>query len=301
VRPAHQRSGQSSAENPETKRRVFARGANASTNQSEVSRTVRCVVWLAVLVGSACKSGALAESIWPPSDFEILVEELELNGTEARVMRRFRAGPDGLVTYGTSKKSVVDPETHTLLPVFDRLCVYRLVKESIRALARRLDRARIAELERIQGERGVEEGPGLAMTWQAFGRRHVVTARGRLHGPMAELMALVAAHLPPGETFGLPGLAERPVVPVLVGVPAPREDAAGALEAHERMLAERPEDEVWLLDAFALACHLSRRNSAEALLQRWCDATAAERMTNTPPEEEPRLQPEVLQRMLPAR
>jgi len=267
------------------------------------------VVWLALLFGSACKSDAPAPSIWPPSDFEILVEELQLDGAEARVQRRFRAvtldapasgGPEGLVTYGTSTKSVVDPETHTLLPVFERLSVYRLVPTSIRALARRLDRAGIAELERIQGERGVEEGPGLAMTWQAFGSRHVVTARGRLHGPMAEIMALVAAHLPPGEHFGLPGIAERPVVPVLVGVPAPREDAAGALEAHERMLAKRPEDQPWLLDAFALACHLSRRNSAEALLQRWSDATAAQRMASPFPDEEPRLRPEVLQRMLPA-
>ena len=268
-------------------------------------------MWLVLLFGSACKSGSLAASIWPPSDLEILVEELELDGAEARVLRRFRAvvvaaatgdetGPDGLVTYGTSTQSVVDPETRTLLPVFDRLSVYRLVPTSIRALARRLDRAGIAELEHIQGERGVEEGTGLAMTWQAFGRRHVLTARGRLHGPMAEIMALVAAHLPPGENFGLPGLAQRPVVPVLVGVPAPREDAAGALEAHERMLAERPEDQAWLLDAFALACRLSRRNSAEALLQRWSDATAAQRLANTFPEEEPRLRPEVLQRMLPA-
>ena len=259
-----------------------------------------CFVWVALLSCSACKSDERARSIWPPSDLEILVEELEIDGAEARVMRRFRAGPDGLVTYGTSSQSVVDQETHTLLPVFDRLCVYRLVPTSIRALARRLDRAGIAELERIQGERGVEEGTGLAMTWQAFGRRHVVTARGRLHGPMAEIMALIAAHLPPGENFGLPGLAERPVVPVLVGVPAPRDDAAGALEAHERMLVERPEDQAWLLDAFALACHLSRRDSAEELLQRWSDATVAQRTAGMFPDEEPRLRPEVLQRMLPA-
>ncbi|HEU4419922.1 MAG TPA: hypothetical protein VFT55_13400 [Planctomycetota bacterium] len=270
---------------------------------------VACVIWFALLVGSACKSDERARSIWPPSDLEILVEELELDGAEARVLRRFRAvvlespaepGPDGLAAYGTSSHSVVDPETRTLLPVFDRLSVYRLVPTSIRALARRLDRAGIAELEHIQGERGVEEGTGLAMTWQAFGRRHVLTARGRLHGPMAEIMALVAAHLPPGENFGLPGLAQRPVVPVLVGVPPPREGAAGALEAHERMLVERPEDQAWLLDAFALACHLSRRTSAEALLQRWSDATAPQRLANTFPDEEPRLRPEVLQRMLPA-
>ncbi|HEX6809988.1 MAG TPA: hypothetical protein VF384_00070 [Planctomycetota bacterium] len=284
MRTAHQRSGQSSRALAK-QGRTFARSSSA--------------IWLALtLAASACKSDARAKSIWPPADLEILVEELQVDGAEARVLRRFRAGADGLVAYGTSSRSVEDPETHTLLPVFDRLSVYRLVPESIRALARKLDKAGIAELDRVQGERGVEEGTSLAMEWQAFGRRHVVTARGRLHGPMAEIMALVGAHLPPGEGFGLPGLADRPVVPVLRGVPAPRLDAAAAFEAHERMLAERPEDEGWLLDAFALACHLEKRSNAEALLQRWSDLTAAER-TAPFPEEESRLAPAVLQRMLP--
>jgi hypothetical protein len=255
---------------------------------------------LLLVAVSACASDALPDSLWPPSDFEIQIEEVRLDGAEARVVRRFRAVANGLVTYGTSSKSVADRETSTLLPVFDRLSVYRLVPTSIRALSRRLYRCGCGELERIQGERGVTDGPSLALTWKAFGQRHVVTARGRLHGPMAEIMAVVAAHLPPGESFGLPGLAERPVVPVLRGVPLPGVDAPGALRVHEDLLRAHPEDEGWLLDAFALACDLAQRDHAIDLLARWSGVVGALRPPGAFPEEEPRLVPAVLERMLPA-
>lgn len=248
----------------------------------------------------ACQSEPLAESIWPPSDFEIQIEEVQLVGSEARVVRRFRAGADGLVAYGTSANAIVDPVTRTLLPVFDRLSVYRLVPMSMRALVRRLDDFGIGQLDRVQGERGAVDGPSLALSWHAFGRGHVITARGRVHGAMAEILALIAAHLPPGEGFALPGLADRLVVPVLRGVPEPRTDAAGSLAALAEMLIERPDDSTVMLDAFALACHLIRRDKAEEMLRRWTVVMDKQRPPDMFPEEEPRLVPAVLQRMLPA-
>ncbi|MEO6593602.1 MAG: hypothetical protein ABIP94_02490 [Planctomycetota bacterium] len=239
--------------------------------------------------------------MWPPDDFELIIEEIHVDDGAARVVRRFRAGSDGVVAYATSSSSVVDAESATLLPVFDRLAVYQLVPTSIRALARRLDQAGIADLERVQGERSATDGPSLAVVWHAFGRRQVITARGRVHGAMAEILAVVAAHLPPGETFGLPGEAERPVVPVLRGVPVPVSDAIGALRAHQDLLALHPDDRALMLDAFALACQLARRDTAEGLLRRWTEATADQRRQQEMfPEGEPRLTPEVLQRLLPA-
>ncbi len=291
MRPAHQRSEQSWLA-------ACALGAAAP----HVFGCGIVVLGLALLFGaSACTTESLADSIWPPSDFEILVEEVHMEGSEPRVVRRFRASADGVVAYGTSSISVVDQETRTLLPVFDRLSVYRLVPTSIRALARRLDRCGVGEMDRIQGERGAEDGVSIALAWQAFGKRRLVTARGRVHGAMAECMAVVAAHLPPGEGFGLPGLAERVVVPVLRGVPRPEADAAGALQAHQELLGKHRENQGWLLDAFALACHLAQRESAEVLLRRWTDVMAAQHPPSTFLEDEPRLMPAVLQRMLPAR
>ncbi|MCA8974486.1 MAG: hypothetical protein KDC98_07175, partial [Planctomycetes bacterium] len=96
-----------------------------------------------------------------------------------------------------------------------------------------------------------------------------VTSRGRVHGPMAQVLAIAAAHFPPGERLETPGVGDLDVTAVLHGVPAPRDDAAGALQAHLDLLAEAPEDEGWLLDAFALACSLGRRELAAELLERW--------------------------------
>lgn len=252
------------------------------------------------VVLAACAGNNLPESIWPPRDFDLIVEEVALDGARAQVTRRFRARADGIVSYATAARSVVDPETGTALPVFERLSIYRLVPTSIRALARRIERIGILELDTVQGERGVVEGPSLVLTWQAFGRRHVITARGRLHGAMAEVLAVVSSHLPEGEDFGLPGVADRPVVPVLRGVPAPLDDASAALSAHVDLCELRSDDEDLLLDAFALACHLGRRSVAEELLARWLEATAARRRQQQLfPEEEPMLAESVLERMLP--
>jgi hypothetical protein len=255
---------------------------------------------LLLLHVTGCTGNALPDSIWPPVDFELAFEEVKIENGTANVVRRFRARADGVVAYATSSRAIVDATTGTALPVFDRLSVYELVPTSIRALARRIDRCGILEFDRVQGERGVVEGSSLVLSWQAFYQRRVITARGRVHGAMAQVLAIVAEHLPDGEAFGLPELGERPVVPVLRGVPDPLGDAAGALHAHRQLLARRPADRTLLLDAFALACDLGRRSAAEELLAQWLTLTATERHQQEMfPEQEPRLTAALLERLLP--
>lgn len=255
---------------------------------------------LLLLHAVSCTGNALPDSIWPPVDFELVVEEVHVANGSANIVRRFRARADGIVSYATSTRAVVDAATGTNVPVFERLSVYELVPTSIRALARRIDRCGILELDRVQGERGVVDGPSLVLSWQAFDRRQVITARGRVHGAMAQVLAIVAEHLPDGETFGLPELGERPVVPVLRGVPKPVSDPAGALAAHRQLLERRRDDRTLLLDAFALACDLGRRVAAEELLAQWLTLTATERRQQEMfPEQEPRLTAAVLERLLP--
>lgn len=271
-----------------------------ATHQRSVQSWAKSAAALLVWSAAGCASNALPDSIWPPADFELAIEEVRVDNGTAQVVRRFRAQADGVVTYATSQRAVVDPASGTALPVFDRLSIYRLVPTSIRALARRIDRCGILELDVVQGERGKVDGPGLKLTWQAFGRRQEITARGRVHGGMAQVLTIVIEHLPDGETFDLPELAQRPVVPVLRGVPAPRLDAAGALGAWRELLVDRPADRALLLDAFALACDLGRRSAAEELLAQWVRVTAAERRQQEPsPEPDPRLTAAVLERLLP--
>lgn len=239
--------------------------------------------------------------MWPPSNFELRVEEVRVDGDGARVMRRFRALANGVVSYATSSESIVDPETKTRLPVFDRLCAYRLVPQSVRALARRIHRAGVLELETRQGERGRPSDTWLVLSFCAMDRSTTITAQGRVHGSMADILSIVMAHMPEGESFELPGVAERPVVPVLRGVPQPPRSAPLALEGHAQLLREVPRDRTFLEDAFALACRLDRRAEAEELLGAWTAVTADERRRQDLfPEGEVHLTPEVLQRLLPA-
>lgn len=261
-----------------------------------------CESWLAsCALLAACASDPLPDSMWPPADFELRVEQIRLDDGSPQIAKRFRALADGVVSFATASTSVVDLATGTRLPVFDRVAAYRLVPTSIRALARRIHRAGVLDLDTRQGERGVSAANWLVVHWQAFDRTTALTATGRVHGPMADILSIVMAHLPDGESFDVPGLSDRPVVPVLRGVPAPLGDGVAALEAHVRLLQEHPADRTLLEDAFALACATGDRAQAERLLDQWADATAAARQAAEMfPDGPPQLTPDILRRLLPA-
>jgi len=255
---------------------------------------------LVLALAAACRSTRLPDTIWPPADFELVVAE-QRDGPEGRqVVRRFRVRSDGLAVYGTASESLVDSSSGARLPVFTNLSVYRLVPECTRALARRVDRLGVLELDRVQGERGAVDPGTVVLSWRAFGRSSRLEARGRVHGAMAEILAVVAAHLPEGEQFAAPGVAGRGVASVLSGVPRPSADAAGALAAQAELLRAGPGDPALALDAFALACRLGRRAEAIGMLQRWTALTADERQqAEAFPDGEARLQPAILERLLP--
>jgi hypothetical protein len=242
-----------------------------------------------LLALACCTAGGQQPSIWPPADFALHVEEVALGVDAAHTLRRFRVAADGIVVYGVATGEVVDATSGTALPVFGCLCVYELVPTCTRALTRRIARAGVLELAAEQGQREGEVAVGTVLRWRAFDRRAMLTSRGRVHGEMAEILAVVAAHLPAGEAFATPGVAERGVGPVLRGVPELRSDPAGALQACLDLLAAR-EDEGLLLDAFALATSLGRAELATGLLARWRAVRAADA----------ELTAEILSRMTPA-
>ena len=99
---------------------------------------------------AACVETGAGESIWPPVDFELRVEEVKVVEGTARTVREVRVFGDGLVVYGTSGRAVVDAETGTALPVFDRLCAYQLVPTSIRAFGRRLDALGVTRIDTVR-------------------------------------------------------------------------------------------------------------------------------------------------------
>ena len=234
-------------------------------------RATRTFLAVSALLAVACGGRELAPSIWPPEDFSLVVEELREDGDRMHVIRRLQVDASGLVVYGTSAQPLVDEQTGASLPVLDRLAVYALEPTSLRFLARKLDRLGITTMATpaTAGSSSV----GVSVTWQAFAQRRVLTSTGRLRGSFGEVLALLAAHLPPGESFDTK--MTRPVVSVLRGAPVPVTDAGGALAAMIQRLGERPADAGLLLSAFALACRVGDRQEAERLLDRWQDVERA--------------------------
>lgn len=252
-----------------------------------------------VAVCAACASQEARPSIWPPPDFELTVEEFRGDRGAPRVVRRVQFVADGLVVYACADRVLRDDETQLELPLFDRLCVYRLVPTCVRALARRLHRLGITELDRQQGEASSPDTSGLGLTWQAFGVQKVLVARGRTHGPMAEILQVVMEHLPDGEVFVDALRQDRPVVSVLRGVPEPRRDAAGALGALVELAVERPGDAELVLHAFALACDRGQREVAAGLLEQWRRLMAAAPAAEAFADETTNVTVAALQRLLP--
>jgi hypothetical protein len=264
----------------------------------------RVLALLAAVTAAGCASDDLAPSIWPPPDFVCIVEELQETDGLVQVVRRFRIGADGIVVHARAAAPLVDAETGTMLPVWDRVSAYRLVPSSLRAFARRLDRLGIGEMDITQGERRSDSKQAVSINWTAFGAQRRVFARGRVFGPMADVLATVMAHLPDGERLSVPGLEGRPIVPVLRGVPKPVADVDGALRLHQQLLVDRSEDTELLLATFALACRAGRRELAQGLAQQWLEVeqkVRAEASSGTFPDGGQLLLVEVgvLQRLLP--
>lgn len=225
-----------------------------------------------MLPATACVGDLLEPSIWPPANFSLDVEESRQDGDVMHVVRRLRVEASGVVLYATSSQPLVDPTGSVSLPVFDRMAIYRLEPAAVRALSRKLDRLGVDEL--AAADSGAAGDVDLVLRWRAFAEQRVLTCVGRPRAGLAEVLALVAAHLPPGEALETP--IGRPVVPVLSGVPAPREDAAGALAAVCSQLADRPADRELLLIAFGLAARIGARADAEQFLRQWQAAAQAE-------------------------
>ena len=230
-----------------------------------LSKLVLIAISAVLLAG--CVGNGLPPSVWPPNNFRLVVEEVQREGASVHVIRRIQVVADGTVIYGTSSAPLVDVETGVSWPVFDRLSVYRLEPDCVRVLARRIARLGISDFVVPASAVGQGVGPGLTLQWQAFGSQRIVPSSGRLRGPMAEIMAVVASYLPPGEAFATE--MSRPIVPVLRGVPKPKVGVAEALLAFNERIREDPDDSELVLAAYALACSAGEWQHAEILLERW--------------------------------
>jgi len=254
---------------------------------------------LAVMLAACASSTQQPQSEWPPADFRVEVEWTAGGAIDRAATKRFVAEADGLCFYGKSSAPIVDPVSKAALPVYDTMCVYRVRPECVRLLARKLHQRGVQKLEPQQGAVEDLEAASVRMRHRAFASERTVVAAGQVHGAFVRVLHVVNAYLPPSESFWLQGMTGDPEPENLADVPAPVAAVAGALSWHEERLRERGDDPVMLLDAFALACRLGDRARSEQLLSRWETAAAASATKDAPFGDAPRLQPEMLRRMLP--
>ncbi|MEZ6038199.1 MAG: hypothetical protein R3F29_12000 [Planctomycetota bacterium] len=241
---------------------------------SDLAANLRRSAVVAAALLSGCVGTELPPSLWPPQDFVVELEEVRFVDDGVHVLRRFRVDASGVALYGESEQPLLLPGTNVSLPVFDRLAIYRLAPECVRALSRRICRIGSPDLSVDPGVHGTAE-IGLVVRWQAFQAREELTGAGRLHGVLAEIVALVAAYLPPGvqlhTQFG------RKVVPVLTGVPEVAESGDGALSAYRELREQSGNAPNFLLEGLALACARGARDDADRWLEAWTSATAEQR------------------------
>ena len=249
-------------------------------------------------------------SEWPPQDFELVVEELTERNTGAFVTRRFSVRSDGLCVYAEALETIGDQDRGYELPVFTKICAYRLLRSHTRLLARQLFRRGVLDLNRVEsrGDNPVFGERSIRLFYRAFGNERLVVTSGQVRGPLVRVLNVVNAYVPPGDShlFALPGLAgdreperlnfdtngdgDPDVLPV--------NDAAGALACYELLLQEWPDDPDLLLSTFALACWQGKQVKARGLLDRWLEAAGVASTAAAPFSDPPRITREMLEAIL---
>lgn len=268
--------------------------------QNAKNGTTKVRSWILLAALAACASGPRqVPSEWPPTDFRLFVEEIGPCADGPLETKRFTVAADGFCVFSRSRSPLVDPETGTMIPVFDTVCAYRLRPECTRLLARKLEQRGIRVLEPQQGTGGNFDSKSIRVVHGAFGHDTRIQATGQVHGGFVRLLHVVNAWLPSSERFDMPGMTGDSEPENLGAVPPPVEGVAGALAFVEERLLQVGEDGDLLLDAFALACRAGDRTRSEAFMQRWVEATTRPVTADAPFYDPPRLGVDVLQRMLP--
>ncbi len=218
---------------------------------------------------TSCKGLRLRQSKWPPPDFYLALEYREgsSGGQQVRQCAQFWA--DGWVIYREADTSLLSDFDPTVsLPVFCRMCAYKLEPLSVRHLTRLLDTSGIAQVPRVVGGAAAASGPSIAVQWHAFGKRKRITLQGSVYGPMNRALHVVNSFLPPGHGFALAEMSGDVEPSHLQDVPPVTTSVSDSLDFHRQLFEKFPDDSRLLKDAFALACVQGRWPWAQDFLAK---------------------------------
>ena len=214
----------------------------------DVFRAVPCLVLGAAAASGllGCRSNAIPDSTWPPTDFRIDVFERAARDVRPR-FRSFRVWNSGLALYREADRTLEGVPGP--VPVYATTALYRLHPNSLRTLARELGRAGLLAPPEVVVENREAIGPDARVSWWAFGDRGSASAQQPDRGPLDRSLRVVDAYLPGDRRFG--DAIER--VHRLDEVPEPLTDLRGSLAAHLDVVAKTPGDVDLLRETFALA------------------------------------------------
>ncbi len=218
-------------------------------------------------------------SLYPAADFRLEIEYRVVRDVGVQVLRRVAFDAKGVVTVREAERSLRSTDGSVSLPVFGRLCVYRLHPMSIRWLAQSLARRRVKDMVNIPGpeaQSGELEVIQFDLVYDQ-NKAQLVGRGGRL-GQLRDLLRLANSYLPAAAAFPTGDLpADLPPSRVRA-VPPFCEVIAECLAFHRDRSDRHPDDDAWRRDTLALACAAGEWGHAQQVLGGLKGLSAADRL-----------------------
>lgn len=232
------------------------------------SQAIRAGAVVALLLSAACSSAPETKSKWPPDDFELDVQYSVVTGDRQQIRKSAKIFADGLVVYREADTSLRTTHGDLELPVFQRICAYRMHWRSIRDLSRMLHREGVQELDKLGHPPPSGEEAHVIRFRLTYHVNHVnALAQDEVVGLMNRVLRLVNSFLP-ADGLTLPRMAGKPDEHHLQDVPPIEDSIPGALAFHKKWLSDEPKNTVVLRDTFSLACSAEEWDLAEECITR---------------------------------
>jgi hypothetical protein len=204
---------------------------------------------------ASCQGVAKNRGNWPPDDFALDLEYTVVERGVRQVRKSARIFADGLVVYREADTTLRSKDGEMELPIYTRMCAYRMTFWSIRDLSRLLHGAPVQELKDPVAVPPIDKRTHLLRFHLVYMANDIdVVAQNQVVGLMNRAVRIVNTFLPPDGSITMPNMAGDDDPHHLQDVPKVTDSLAGALSFHETWLSARATDPGLLRDTFGLAC-----------------------------------------------
>lgn len=226
---------------------------------------------------ASCQAVVEERGSWPPDGFVLEVQHIVVGDGVRQVRRSAKIFADGLVVYREADTTLLSKDGKMQLPIYTRMCTYRMHWRSIRCLSRELHAAPVLDLADPIAVPPVGEQTHLIRFHVAYMANDIdVIAQNQAVGLMNLVLCIVNTYLPPEHGITMPGMAERRMDHRLQDVPELTDSLADALSFHEQWLADHAPNPAVLRDTFGLACVAADWGLAERCIRTMAGARPAD-------------------------